>query len=457
MVVAGEPFEMAPRVFLGRIVAADAHDRALGEKRSDQADHSAPEVPALLVEGTTEKHLEAGKVLDGALIPPGGALMIPLITARSSAVFVLPHGITRVTDAHVIPLDRFTDEDIRTLLIGPADAPEPGGWMQAYAHFVTHPDEGLSAWFAVIKRTGQLLSEALLGPVHTRLSDWGLIEGAPVLLMPQQRLSVLPLHAAWSEVDGIKRTFLDDYAVSYVPGGAVLRVASHRHKDPHRHNQTLLAVVNPTADLESASMEGQAVAACFDPAAWQILTEAAATPEAAMHAVHGKTYLHFACHGLHDWQDPMRSGLRLAGDRPLTMAEIITRLDLSAARWVTLSACETGLIDIRHTPDEYIGLLTGFLLAVAPGVVSALWPVDDDATRLLMERFYALHLHEGLPPSQALRTAQLWLRGVAQEVSNADARYKAFRAFSTLVHEEQPSDLSYAHPWFWAGFTFTGI
>jgi CHAT domain-containing protein len=320
-----------------------------------------------------------------------------------------------------------------------------------------HPDEGLSEWFAVIERTGQLLWEALLGPVHTRLSDGGLIEGAPVLLMPQQRLSVLPLHAAWSEVDGIKRTFLDDYAVSYVPGGAVLRVASHRHKDPHRHNQTLLAVVNPTADLESASMEGQAVAACFDPAAWQILTEAAATPEAAMHAVHGKTYLHFACHGLHDWQDPMRSGLRLAGDRPLTMAEIITRLDLSAARWVTLSACETGLIDIRHTPDEYIGLLTGFLLAVAPGVVSALWPVDDDATRLLMERFYALHLHEGLPPSQALRTAQLWLRGVAQEVSNADARYKAFRAFSTLVHEEQPSDLSYAHPWFWAGFTFTGI
>jgi hypothetical protein len=139
-------------------------------------------------------------------------------------------------------------------------------------------------------------------------------------------------------------------------------------------------------------MEGQAVAACFDPAAWQILTEAAATPEAVMHAVRGKTYLHFACHGFHGWQDPMRSGLRLAGDRPLTMAEIITRLDLSAARLVTLSACETGLIDIRHTPDEYIGLSTGFLLAGAPGVVSALWPVHDDATRLLMERFYALHL-----------------------------------------------------------------
>jgi hypothetical protein len=63
--IAGEPFDMAPGFFLGRIVEADAYDLAYGDQLSCQTDDRSPEVPALLVEGTPEEHIEAGKVLAG--------------------------------------------------------------------------------------------------------------------------------------------------------------------------------------------------------------------------------------------------------------------------------------------------------------------------------------------------------------------------------------------------------
>lgn len=67
-----------------------------------------------------------------------------------------------------------------------------------------------------------------------------------------------------------------------------------------------------------------------------------------------------------------------------------------ACRLVTLSACETGITDIRQSPDEFLGLQAGLLQAGAPTVVSTLWPVDDLSTMLLMERFYQnLLAHDG--------------------------------------------------------------
>ena len=72
----------------------------------------------------------------------------------------------------------------------------------------------------------------------------------------------------------------------------------------------------------------------------------------------------------------------------LTLADVVARSDLGASRLAILSACETGLTDIRRAPDEYLGLPAGFLRAGAPAVVSTLWAVNDFSTMLLMERFY---------------------------------------------------------------------
>ena len=47
------------------------------------------------------------------------------------------------------------------------------------------------------------------------------------------------------------------------------------------------------------------------------------------------------------------------------------------------------------------------MYAGASRVVSSVWNVDDRASALLMSRFYAAMLSKGLPPSAALREAQL--------------------------------------------------
>src|SRR5207245_369087 len=53
--VAGEPFAMVASCFLGRIVAADPHDPALGANLGRQAATRAPEGPAVLGERAPEE------------------------------------------------------------------------------------------------------------------------------------------------------------------------------------------------------------------------------------------------------------------------------------------------------------------------------------------------------------------------------------------------------------------
>jgi len=397
------------------------------------------------------------------LIPSGGALVAPLVTSQGGAVFVLPAETGNVTESHVVWLDDLTEQVLLELLQGPADTSEWGGWLGAYFNRDSKPER----WLETIETTGLSLWKLLLGPVHERLLDLGLCEGNPVVLMPQGGLGLLPLHAAWREADGEKRYFLDDYTVSYAPSGYALQISQRRIQEPRRQQCSLLAVVNPTADLTFAPLEGEAVAALFDPEARQVLVKEEASSDVVVAQTPGRSYLHFSCHGFYNWQDAMRSGLILAGGTALTLSEIIARLKLSATRLVTLSACETGLTDFRQSPDEYIGLPAGFLQAGTPAVLSTLWAVDDKSTTLLMEHFYRHHLLDGLQPATALRQAQRWLRdttnaekaayfeaflpeSVGGTASNiADALYKS-------VILAQPSAREFTHPFYWAAFTYTG-
>jgi CHAT domain-containing protein len=139
------------------------------------------------------------------------------------------------------------------------------------------------------------------------------------------------------------------------------------------------------------------------------------------------------------------------------------KLNLESARLVTLSACETGIPNVRQSPDEFIGLPAGFLQAGTPAIVSSLWIVDDRSTALLMGRFYRNHLEIGLAFPAALREAQLWLRDVTRQ--ELGAYYKAFvrlgadDAFAALIHLRsggRPDDTPYANPFYWAAFIFSG-
>lgn len=137
-----------------------------------------------------------------------------------------------------------------------------------------------------------------------------------------------------------------------------------------------------------------------------------ATAEAWMSLAPGYDILHLAAHAMADPWAPGLSGLVLAsrdedGAVDFFTARSIRRCSLEA-RLVTLSACETVHGRLRRR-EGLLGLARAFLEAGAEAVLASLWPVEDEATRILMRRFYG-EVRDGASPASALETARSRLR-----------------------------------------------
>ena len=143
--------------------------------------------------------------------------------------------------------------------------------------------------------------------------------------------------------------------------------------------------------------------------------------------------VHFATHGWIDDERPELSGLvlSLVNDRGRPQDGFLRLQDIFNLRLnadlVVLSACQTALgKEIKG--EGLVGLTRGFMYAGAPRVVASLWQVNDVATAELMKKFYTNMLQRKLPPSAALRAAQL----------------------------EMSKDPRWSAPYFWAGFVLQG-
>lgn len=155
-----------------------------------------------------------------------------------------------------------------------------------------------------------------------------------------------------------------------------------------------------------------------------------------------------------------RSGLMLYGAAPtllgrgtsdssndgvLTAMEI-ARLDLRGLDLAVLSACQTALGDV--TGEGVFGLQRGFKKAGAKSLLMSLWKVDDYATCLLMDRFYA-NLVDGMSKHNALAEAQEYLRNYKAEAQD----WSDDEMFDPDFEDEQPQDeYPYRNPQFWSAF-----
>jgi len=268
------------------------------------------------------------------------------------------------------------------------------------------------------------------------LNQWLIVPIQPYLktrklvVVPHGILHTLPFAAL---TDG-NRYLNEDHTLSTLPSASILQFLKGKRKP---NANTILALGNPEIaeplkDLRFAKSEVDAITGLYKTTP---LLGKKATEQAIWQKGGNAGILHLAAHGEYNPSNPLFSTIYLAGNRQAATdshsdgrleAREVYDLDLKATNLVVLSACETQKGKLS-TGDEVIGLSRAFIYAGTPSIIATLWSVDDEASGLLMQKFYK-HLKGGMEKAEALRQAQIEIR----------------------------TDPKYRHPYYWAAFTLTG-
>ena len=312
------------------------------------------------------------------------------------------------------------------------------------------------------RKLARAIDEKIMQPVRALLPD----DVTQLLVSPDGDLNLIPFEAL---VDEQSRYLIERYSFTYLSSGRdLLRMQTPRASknkfllvaNPSFGNTDVQTNTNLDANaktnarrakrrsitatrnlsetyfapLAGTLQEARGIQTLFPEA--EFLTGAQAT-ESALKQFVAPRILHIATHGffLENAEDEsdvksklakrgaevnaaienplLRSGLALAGanqqgenkgDGILTALEA-SGLNLWGTKLVVLSACDTGLGEVKNGEGVY-GLRRAFVLAGTESLVMSLWSVSDYVTRELMTNYYK-NLKQGMGRGAALRQVQL--------------------------------------------------
>jgi len=239
---------------------------------------------------------------------------------------------------------------------------------------------------------------------------------------------------------------INQYDIVIVGNSKDLIAIKSRKAKASKKNATLIGFPDygkgDIIPLPGTKVEVDAIAKILKSSGYQVSTLMQKTAtEANLKSVKGPVVMHIATHGyfLQDVEKTgfafgvhmenandnplLRSGLMLAeaastisgrrmpnlvsNDNGILTAYEAMNLNLEGTDLIVLSACETGLGDIKAGEGVY-GLQRAFLVAGADALIMSLWKVDDAATQLLMTNFYSNWIKLG-NKQRAFKQAQLQL------------------------------------------------
>ena len=163
----------------------------------------------------------------------------------------------------------------------------------------------------------------------------------------------------------------------------------------------------------------------------RIYTSVSATKNVILSA-HGYENIHIATHGYFDMENEeislysswlaftgIKNWYRTGRENPvygngLLTADEVSRMNLTSTKLVVLSSCLSGMNEVLF-PAGFHGMVSAFSAAGVKYVISRLWSVNDLATAIFMDAFYAYYAGGVNEPPMALRKAQEYLRNVTIE------------------------------------------
>jgi CHAT domain-containing protein len=252
----------------------------------------------------------------------------------------------------------------------------------------------------------------------------GILEGR-LWWCPSGPFTYLPIHAAAP----VNSKFIQ----SYIPTLETLIRNNSKYMTPDANDVlTAVGVSQPLsspalwAEIPSVTRELNIVAKLFGNHCQQ-LQHSQASVRNVMEVMQESAWLHLACHGEQDLNNPLKSALILS-DGELELASILD-IDLPNAKFVYLSACQTAMGD-EKLANEAMHLAGGFLAAGFQGAIGTLWNIVDKDGPTVAKIVYEVILGDNLIPNVKMAAEGLHLAiQTLRKAGVAPSRWMPFMHF----------------------------
>ncbi|KAI0088779.1 CHAT domain-containing protein [Irpex rosettiformis] len=253
-----------------------------------------------------------------------------------------------------------------------------------------------------------------------------------IIWCPTGPLVFLPLHAAGIYRDkGSQESVLDFAVSSYTPTlEALLRAPSRQipsgesagtsRKDGSRK---ILVVSHPgtpgtMSHIPNTEVEAQLIHTIF-PSSTSIISGDKSTVDVVLKAMATHDWIHLACHGVQNSQDPIQSAFALY-DGPLKLSMLMDT-ELVNAELAVLSACQTATGD-KNLSEEAVHLAAAMLNVGFKSVIGTMWSISDNTAPRVARAFYEA-LREQVANKEMLQPAYA-LHGAIQKIRHREELHR---------------------------------